>query len=174
MKTTTKPQIAATAASRVRPRRDDAFSPAEALYWFGWFAISLQRPHEHGRPLDDSDREEQQNHNAERERDGDRPLTTAFLLRLGEDDSLWSVVVGHECCHAPLPDRRCDGADDDLDQKGRKQRKQIKDREREKLTCGARRFTAFAEAVDVDRERQHAGAEDQRDDVIRPIEIASR
>src|ERR1700744_3711733 len=63
--------------------------------WVSLVRHALQRPHENGRSLDDSDREKQQDENAERERNGDRALPAALLLSLGEDNSVWLVVVGH-------------------------------------------------------------------------------
>src|SRR5207302_10551884 len=108
----------------------------------------------------------------ERERNGNRALAAALFLRLGEDDSIWlPLVVGHWGLMRSLPDRRRDGADRDLDQEGRKQRKQIKNREGEQFSRRAQRLGFCAAAIDIDRERQHAGAEDQGSDAVDGDEI---
>src|SRR5581483_9208814 len=91
------PQMAATRASRLRR---------------GFLAcgcsmpIILPRskgPVQHGRPLDQGDREKQQDEHAERERHGDRALAAAALLRLGEDDSIWFALVAIAVSCAPYP-----------------------------------------------------------------------
>src|SRR6516165_1143503 len=61
----------------------------------------LDRPYQDGRPLDHGDRKKQHDKHAERQRDGDRALTAAFLLRLGEDNSVLLPLVVHCRCHAP-------------------------------------------------------------------------
>src|SRR5450631_3631485 len=73
-----------------------------------------------------------------------------------------------------LPDRWRNGAGDNLDQQGREQREQIEDREREQLSRRAQRFAAFAAAINIDGERQHAGAESERGYAIDRVEIAER
>src|SRR6185437_8591458 len=124
MTTTNRPHRDATMASRVRPRRAPAFalpfkislgSAAGGCGVVGWFCIwftyrsSSHRPHEDGRPPDDGDREKQHDQHAERERNRDRALAAAFLLRLGEDDPVWLSIVGHCLAMRPLPDRRHEG-----------------------------------------------------------------
>src|SRR5262249_11352420 len=61
------------------------------------------------RPLDDGDGKEQHHEHAERERDRDRALTTALLLRLGEDDSIWLAFVSHSCLMRPKPSEQPPG-----------------------------------------------------------------
>src|ERR1700737_5567422 len=68
-------------------------------YW-----LQSERPVQSGRPLDEGDREKQQDEHAERERNRDRTLATAFLLRLGEDDSIWPIFVVHCVAMRPLPE----------------------------------------------------------------------
>src|SRR5439155_21858002 len=96
MSTTTRPQTAATSASRVKPRREARFGLAAGVSpLVAWLTISLHRPHQHGRSLDDGDCEKQQHQHAERQRDGDGSLTAGFLLRLGEDNSILLPFVVH-------------------------------------------------------------------------------
>src|SRR6185295_15988192 len=115
MNTTTRPQIEATTASRVRVRREAALPlPVTPSRICGLFSISAQRlhgPDENGRPLDQGDREEQHDKDTERERDGDRTLAAASFLRLGEDDSIWFPIVVHVVTKRPLPEHRSDGAE---------------------------------------------------------------
>src|SRR5437879_9362838 len=117
MTTTTKPQIEATTASRVRVRREAVLPlPVTPSRICGLFSISayiqrLHGPDENGRPLDHGDREKQHDEDAERERNGDRTLAAASFLRLGEDDSIWLPIVVHAFAMRPLPEHRCDGAD---------------------------------------------------------------
>src|SRR6202012_1587716 len=111
--------------------------------------MRLHRPYENGRPLDQGDREKQYDENAERERNRDRTLAAAFLLRLGENDSVWVFVIGHRDRHAPLPDQRSNDARHDLEQEGRKQRKQIEDREGEQAPRGAVGLASLAQTIDV-------------------------
>src|SRR6185437_10077375 len=146
MATTKRPHSDATMASRVRPRRAPTFALPFRISLgaavggcgvLGWLSIwltyhpSSHRPNEDGRPPDDSNCEKQHDQHAERERDRDRALAAAFLLRLGEDDPVWLLIVGHCLAMRSLPDRRCEGVHHDLEQQGRKQREQIQDRERE-------------------------------------------
>src|SRR5437870_4718572 len=172
MKTTTKPQTEATTASRVSLRREATLSPPVIpLRIRGLFSISayiqrLHGPDENSRPLDHGDREKQNDEDAERERNGDRALAAASFLRLGEDDSIWLLIVVHAFAMRPLPehrcdgaDRRCDRADDHFEQEGRKQREQIEDREGKQPACRAHCFLALAITIDVDRKPHHAGAE---------------
>src|SRR3984893_5782694 len=101
---------------------------SKSIIRFRSYWLQSERPVQYGRPLDEGDREKQQDEDAERERDRDRTLATAFLLRLGEADSIRLALVIHCVAMRPLPNQRDDGADHDLEQQGRKQRKQVKDR----------------------------------------------
>src|SRR4051812_7582865 len=171
MNTTMKPQIEATTASRVSVRREADLplavttpSPICGLFSISATINHIQShgPDENGRPLDHGDREEQHDEDAERERNGDRALAAASFLRLGEDDSIWLPIVVHTLSMRPLPEKRSDRADHDLEQEGRKQREQIKDREGEQPARRALRPLALTVAVDLDGEPHHAGAEHQR------------
>src|SRR5262249_9170054 len=152
-----------------------------ALAWWSlpWWSVGSRlaycpshRPVQNRRPLDDGDGEEQQHQNTERERNRDRTVAAAALLRLGEDDPFILALIGDRSLMRPLPDQRRNGADDDLEQKRRKQREEIKDREGKHLPVGAERAAPLAADIDIDRKRQHAPAEDQRGDAVDPVEIA--
>src|SRR5258705_13926913 len=85
IRATKTPQAAATAISRARLR-------------VGWWGASLivyliLWPQPARLELDDGEKEEQQHHRAEGERDGNRPRALATFLLLGEHDAVFSILV---------------------------------------------------------------------------------
>src|ERR1700751_6018413 len=140
-----------------------------------WLPSCSYRPVQNGRPLDHGDREEQQDEDAERERNGDRSVAPAPELRLGEDDTFWLLLVVHRVPMRPLPDdQRRNGTDQRLDQQRREQSEQIENGESKEFFRGTERGRALAADIDVDGKHEHAGAEDQRGDAVNGVEIAER
>src|SRR5262249_41749237 len=100
-----------------------------------------------------------------------RLLSCASVRTIPSCSCLSSIVVSMR----PLPyDQRCNGADHGLDQQRREQSEQVKNGESKELFGRAERSRTLAADIDIDGEREHAGAEDQRGDAVDPVEITER
>ena len=88
MNATSRPQSAATigVAAELAPRLKLLRSWVGSCVMSGDFVLHHIGPDQHGRPLDHGNGEKQHDQHAERQCDGDRTLTAALFLRLGEDD----------------------------------------------------------------------------------------